>query len=72
MKEDIWADTQPWGLEEPTKSPLLNAKVMRFPIDVILVCIRWYATYPLSYRHVEEMMEERALKLTIHLSTIGR
>ena len=32
-------------------------KGMRFPIDVILVCIRWYATYPLSYRHPEEMME---------------
>jgi putative transposase len=32
---------------------------MRFPLDVILVCIRWYAAYPLSYRHLEEMMEER-------------
>ncbi|MEO8546012.1 MAG: EAL domain-containing protein [Burkholderiaceae bacterium] len=28
MKVDIWADTQPWGLEEKAKSPLLNAKVM--------------------------------------------
>jgi putative transposase len=34
---------------------------MRFPIDVILVCIRWYADYPLSYRHLEEMMEERGV-----------
>ncbi|WP_415838403.1 IS6 family transposase, partial [Polaromonas hydrogenivorans] len=34
---------------------------MRFPIDVILVCIRWYAAYPLSYRHLEEMMEERGV-----------
>src|SRR5450830_1561551 len=32
---------------------------MRFPIDVMLVCIRWYATYPLGYRHLEEMMVER-------------
>ncbi|GAC1428891.1 MAG: IS6 family transposase [Burkholderiaceae bacterium] len=32
---------------------------MRFPIDVILVCIRWYAAYPLSYRHLEEMKQER-------------
>ena len=31
---------------------------MRFPIEVILVCIRWYAAYPLSCRHLEEMMEE--------------
>ena len=23
---------------------------IRFPIDVILVCIRWYVVYPLSYQ----------------------
>ena len=34
---------------------------MRFPMDVILVCIRWYAAYPLSYRHPEEMMERRGV-----------
>ena len=37
---------------------MLVTKGMRFPIDVILVCIRWYAAYPLSYRHLEEMMEQ--------------
>jgi putative transposase len=31
---------------------------MRFPIDVILVCIRWYAACTLRYRHIEAMMEE--------------
>ena len=40
---------------------MLNTKRMRFPIDIILVCIRWYAAYPLSYRHIEEMMEERGV-----------
>ena len=40
---------------------MLNFKGMRFPIDVILVCIRWYVAYPLSYRHLEEMMEERGV-----------
>jgi putative transposase len=34
---------------------------MRFPLDVILVCIRWYAAYSLSYRNLEEMMEERGV-----------
>lgn len=34
---------------------------MRFPIDIILVCIRWYAAYLLSYRHLEEMMLERGV-----------
>jgi transposase-like protein len=40
---------------------MLAAKGMRFPIDIILVCIRWYAAYTLSYRHLEEMMEERGV-----------
>ena len=40
---------------------MLATKGMRFPIDVILVCIRWYAAYSLSYRQLEEMMEERGV-----------
>ena len=40
---------------------MINTKGMRFPIDVILVCIRWYVAYPLSYRHLEEMMQERGV-----------
>nr|WP_255493408.1 IS6 family transposase [Polaromonas sp. H6N] len=40
---------------------MLATKGMRFPIDVILVRIRWYAAYPLSYRHLEEMMHERGV-----------
>jgi putative transposase len=43
------------------QATMLNTKGMRFPIDVILVCIRWYAAYPLSYRHLEEMMQERGV-----------
>ena len=30
-------------------------------IDVTLVCIRLYAAYPLSYRHREEIIDERGL-----------
>jgi transposase-like protein len=40
---------------------MLNTKRMRFPIDIILVCIGWYASYPLSYRPIEEMMPERGV-----------
>jgi len=40
---------------------MLATKGMRFPIDVILVCIRRYAAYPLSYRHLEEVMQERGV-----------
>jgi transposase-like protein len=43
---------------------------MRFPIDVILLCIRWYAAYPLSYRHLEEMMQERGV--AVDHSSINR
>ena len=27
------------------------------------MAIRWYIAHPLSYRHVEELMEERGLNL---------
>ena len=40
---------------------MLTVKGMRFPIAVIMVCIRWDAAYPLSCRHLEEMMEERGV-----------
>ena len=40
---------------------MLTTKGMRFPIDIILVCLRWYAAYPLSYRHLEEIMHERGV-----------
>jgi transposase-like protein len=49
---------------------MLNTKGMRFPADVILVCIRWYAAYPLSYRHLEEMMQERGV--VVDHSSINR
>ena len=49
---------------------MLNFKGMRFPIDVILVCIRWYVAYPLSYRHLEEIMEERGV--SVDHSSINR
>lgn len=49
---------------------MLNFKRMRFPVDVILVCIRWYVAYPLSYRHIEEMMEERGV--SVDHSSINR
>jgi transposase-like protein len=30
---------------------------------VILLCVRWYLRYPLSFRHVAEMMAERGLRI---------
>jgi|SRR5215475_4431183 len=34
-------------------------KGAHFPEAIILMGVRWYVAYPLSYRHVEELMEER-------------
>ena len=48
-------------LSEKGFNEMLAAKGMRFPIDVILVCIRWSAAYPLSYPHLEEIMHERGV-----------
>jgi len=31
----------------------------QFPKDIILMAVRWYVAYPLSYRHIEELMSER-------------
>jgi transposase-like protein len=36
-------------------------KRLHYPLEVMLVCARWYAAYPLSFRHLEEMMHERGV-----------
>jgi hypothetical protein len=36
-------------------------KRLHYPLDVILTCVRWYVAYPLSLRHLEEMMPERGI-----------
>jgi transposase-like protein len=36
-------------------------KRRHYPLEVMLVCARWYAAYPLSFRHLEEMMQERGV-----------
>src|ERR1700682_2921018 len=44
-------------------------KRLHYPLDVILTCVRWYVAYPLSLRHLEEMMSERAVSVdhsTVH------
>lgn len=34
-------------------------KRLHYPLEVMLVCARWYAACLLSFRHLEEMMQER-------------
>src|SRR5499425_1367285 len=45
-------------------------KGAHFPPEVILMGVRWYLAYPLSTRHVEELMEERGVE--VDHSTINR
>ena len=39
----------------------VSFKGAHFPKEVILMGVRWYVAYPLSTRHVEELMEERGV-----------
>ena len=44
-------------------------KRLHYPLEVMLTCVRWYAAYPLSLRHVGEMMAERGVfvdRATVH------
>ena len=44
-------------------------KRRHYPLEIMLICVRWYVAYPLSLRHIEEMMAERGVPVdhaTIH------
>ena len=32
-----------------------------YPLEVMSVCVRWYAAYALSFRNIEKMMAERGV-----------
>src|SRR3954471_5911251 len=38
-------------------------KGRQFPGEVIMLCVRWYLRYPLSYEHVSELVGERAVEV---------
>ena len=42
---------------------MIDFKGHRFEKNIILLCVRWYLAYPLSYRNLEEMMEERGVRI---------
>src|ERR1035437_1026340 len=60
-----------WRAMRQTLNPVL-AKVLKrlhYPLNVILLCVRWYSAYPLSLRNLEEMMAERGISVdhsTVH------
>jgi putative transposase len=48
----------------------VSFKGAHFVPDIILTCVRWYLAYPLSYRQVEELMQERGV--SVDHATINR
>jgi transposase, IS6 family len=38
-------------------------KWRHYESEIILLCVRWYLRYALSYRDLEEMLNERGLSL---------
>lgn len=38
-------------------------KGRQFPGEVIILCVRWYLRYPLSYQHVTELVAERGVEV---------
>jgi transposase-like protein len=45
-------------------------KRRRFPVEIILLCVRWYCKYGISYRDLTEIMSERGIE--VDPSTIFR
>jgi len=39
-------------------------KRRRFPVEIILLCVRWYCKYGISYRDLAEMMSERGISVS--------
>ncbi len=49
---------------------MISFKWRHFHKELILLAVRWYLAYSLSYRDIEEMMHERNIK--VDHSTINR
>jgi len=49
---------------------MVSFKGTHFVQDIILTCVRWYLASPWSYRHVEELMQDRGV--SVDHSTVNR
>jgi transposase-like protein len=56
---------RPWL---PPKSAFAG---FRFPLEVIVVGVRWYLRYNLSYRDVEDLLVERGVEVD-HVTVFRR
>ena len=56
---------QAWWMRRCRRVPALRSSFAgyRFPPDVIVIAVRWYLRYSLSYRDVEELLAERGVEV---------
>jgi transposase-like protein len=47
----------------PVHQPSSAFAGYQFPPEVILLAVRWYLRYGLSYRYLEELMAERGIEV---------
>jgi hypothetical protein len=52
------------------RQEMIEFKGSHFEREVILWGVRWYLAYPISYRQLEEMMQERGVE--VDHSTLNR
>ncbi len=59
-------DRNPLHAHKPTKPTKHQPKLFKYrhyEAEIILLCVRWYLRYSLSYRDLEEIMVERGLSV---------
>ena len=49
------------ALARPWSPPVSAFAGFRFPPDIIVLSVRWYLRYNLSYRDIEELLVERGV-----------
>ena len=51
------------GRRRPVEVPPSGFAGFRFPAEVILLAVRWYLRFGLSYRDLEELLAERGIEV---------
>lgn len=49
---------------------ILSFKGRHFPEDLMLMAVRWKLAYLLSYRHIEELLEERGTDVDLLVESV--
>jgi len=55
--------TGPDRVEVDADQPAESFQGTLIPREVIVLCVRWYLRYPLSYEHVAELVAERGIEV---------